>query len=416
MVDYKVKDIKLAEQGRKQLEWAEMHMPALMILKKEFSASKPLKGIKAAVMLHITKETGVLMRVLKAAGAEVALAAGNPLSTQDDIAAALAAEGIKVYAWKGQDESAYYENMRHTLAINPDIIMDDGADLHAMVHQEYKKLKIIGGTEETTTGILRLKAMEEEKVLRYPVVAVNNAYTKYLFDNRYGTGQSGLDGVIRATNIMISGKVGVVAGYGWVGKGTAMRLRGHGARVIVTEVDPFKALEAVMDGFEVQPMVQAAKEGDIFITATGDKNVVAYEHMEKMKEGAILANVGHFDVEVDVKTLNKKAKATREIRPHLREFTLTNGKRIYVLAEGRLVNLGAAEGHPSEVMDMSFCNQALGAVYIVRNKGKLTGKVYPVAPETDERIARLKLEAMGILIDTLTEEQKEYMSQWRYGT
>ncbi len=416
MADYKIKDIKLAEQGKLQLEWAEMHMPVLMIIKKELQESKPLKGIKVAMMLHITKETGVLVRVIKAAGADIALVAGNPLSTQDDIAAALAAEGIKVYAWKGQDGDAYYENMRTALKLKPDLIMDDGADMHAMVHQDYPDLKIIGGTEETTTGIVRLKAMEEEKILRYPIMAVNNAYTKYLFDNRYGTGQSGLDGVIRATNIMVSGKVGVVAGYGWVGRGIAMRMHGHGARVIVTEVNPFKALEATMDGFEVKPMAEAAKEGDIFITATGDINVITYEHMQKMKDGAILANVGHFDVEVDVKGLKKKVKPGRELRNQLNEYTLPGGKRIYMLSDGRLVNLGAAEGHPSEVMDMSFANQALGAVHIIKNRGKLAPRVHEIPPETDERIARSKLHAMGITIDELTKEQKQYMSQWRYGT
>ncbi len=415
-MDYKVKDIALAEQGMLQLEWAEMHMPALMKVRKELAAGRLLKGIRTAMMLHITKETGVLVRTMKAAGADISLVAGNPLSTQDDIAAALAKEGIKVYAWKGQDEKAYYENMRMALKHDPELLMDDGADLHAMVHQEYKELKVIGGTEETTTGIVRLKAMEEEKVLRYPVLAVNNSYTKYLFDNRYGTGQSGLDGVIRATNIMISGKVAVVVGYGWVGRGIAMRLKGSGARVIVTEVDPFKALEATMDGFEVQQISDAAKEGELFITATGDKNVITYAHMQKMKEGAILANVGHFDVEIDVKTLKAKAKSRREIRPHLTEYRLQGGKRIFILSEGRLVNLGAAEGHPSEVMDLSFANQALGALYIVKNKGKLSGKVYNMPRETDERIALLKLDAMGIRIDKLTAEQKEYMGQWRYGT
>lgn len=415
-MDYKIKDIKLAEQGKHQLEWAEMHMPALMAIRKELAASKPLNGIKAVMMLHITKETGILVRTMREAGAEVALVAGNPLSTQDDIAAALAAEGVKVYAWKGQDGSAYHENMKMALKLDPDIILDDGADMHAMVHQDYPELKIMGGTEETTTGIVRLKAMEEEKVLRYPIMAVNNAYTKYLFDNRYGTGQSGLDGIIRATNIMISGKVGVVAGYGWVGRGIAMRLHGFGARVIVTEVNPFRALEALMDGFEVKRMSDAAGEGDIFVTATGDINVVTYEHMLKMKEGAILANVGHFDVEIDVRTLKKKVKPGRELRAQLNEYVLPGGKKIYLLSDGRLVNLGAAEGHPSEVMDLSFANQALAAVYIVKNKGKLEPKVHAIPIETDERIARLKLQTMGVDIDSLTKEQKGYMSQWRYGT
>ncbi|MEM3839266.1 MAG: adenosylhomocysteinase [Candidatus Micrarchaeaceae archaeon] len=414
--DYKIKDIKLAKQGLLQLEWAEMHMPTLMMIKKEFEKQKPLAGTRIAMMLHITKETGVLVRAIRAAGAEIALVAGNPLSTQDDIAAALAYEGIRVYAWKGQDGSAYYDNMRTALKLEPEVIMDDGADMHAMVHQHYPDLKVIGGTEETTTGIVRLKAMEEEKVLRYPVMAVNNAYTKYLFDNRYGTGQSGVDGIVRATNIMVSGKVGVVAGYGWVGRGIAMRLHGLGARVIVTEVNPFKALEAIMDGFEVKPMSEAAQEGDIFVTATGDINVITYEHMLKMKEGSILANVGHFDVEIDVRTLRKKVKPGRELRKQLNEYTLPNGKRIYLLSDGRLVNLGAAEGHPSEVMDLSFANQALGAVHIVKNKGKLAPRVHEIPQDVDERIARLKLKAMKVEIDELTEEQRKYMSQWKYGT
>jgi adenosylhomocysteinase (EC 3.3.1.1) len=321
-MDYKIKDIKLAEQGERQLEWAEAHMPVLMAIRKELSASRPLKGLKVAMLLHVTKETGVLARTVAAAGGEVFLGGSNPLSTQDDVAAALANSGMCVYAWKGQSDSDYERNMRVILDARPDVVMDDGADLHAMVHKEYGKLRIIGGTEETTTGITRLKSMEEEKVLRYPVIAVNNAYTKYLFDNRYGTGQSGVDGVIRATNIMISGKVAAVAGYGWVGRGVAMRLHGLGARVIVTEVNPFRALEAVMDGYEVRKMSEAAKNADLFITATGDKNVITIEHMLSMKDGAIMANVGHFDVEIDVRELAKRAKKTRLIREHLREYTL----------------------------------------------------------------------------------------------
>ncbi len=415
-MDYKVKDIKLAEQGKRQLEWAEAHMPTLMMIRKELSTSKPLKGMRIAMVLHVTKETGVLARTITAAGGEVYLAGSNPLSTQDDIAAALASEGMHVYAWKGQNDKDYVDNMKIILDANPKLIMDDGADLHAMIHKEYKKLDVMGGTEETTTGITRLKAMEEEGVLRYPVIAVNNAYTKYLFDNRYGTGQSGVDGVIRATNIMISGKVAVVAGYGWVGRGVAMRLHGLGARVIVTEVNPFRALEAVMDGYEVRQMSDASSEGDLFITATGDMKVITVPHMLKMKEGAIMANVGHFDVEIDMKDLVKKAKKTKQIREHLIEYTLSNGKRVYVLAEGRLVNLGAAEGHPSEVMDLSFSNQALAAVHVAKDGKGLDNKVYEVPPETDERIARLKLKSMGIEIDALTPEQKEYMTQWRYGT
>lgn len=415
-MDYKIKDIKLAEQGERQLEWAEAHMPTLMLIRRELGVSKPLKGLRIAMLLHVTKETGVLARTIAAAGGEVYLGGSNPLSTQDDIAAALASEGMHVFAWKGQTDKDYNDNIKAILGSKPDLIMDDGADLHAATHQKYKNLRIIGGTEETTTGITRLKAMEEEKVLRYPVIAVNNAYTKYLFDNRYGTGQSGVDGVIRATNIMISGKVAVVAGYGWVGRGVAMRLHGMGARVIVTEVNPFRALEAIMDGYGVMTMADAAKEGDLFITATGDTNVITYDNMLRMKDGAIMANVGHFDVEIDMRALNQKAKRTKQIRDHLKEFELSNGRKVYVLAEGRLVNLGAAEGHPSEVMDLSFANQALAAVNIVKNGKSLGNKVYNVPEETDERIAKLKLKSMGISIDALTKEQKEYMTQWRYGT
>jgi adenosylhomocysteinase len=415
-MDYKVKDLSLAEQGKKQIEWAEMHMPALMEIRKQFEKEKPLKGIRISAVLHVTKETAVLVKTLKIGGAEVALAGSNPLSTQDDVAAALVEEGIHVFAWRGENEKDYYDNIREILKYEPQIVMDDGGDLHAYIHENMKDLQILGGTEETTTGVIRLKAMEEEKVLRYPVIAVNNAFTKYLFDNRIGTGQSTIDGILRATNILIAGKIVVVAGYGWVGRGIANRMRGMGARVIVVEASPLRALEAVMDGFDVMPMSKAAEIGDIFVTATGNINVITKEHIMKMKDGAILANSGHFNVEIDVKGLREVAKSVRNIRPYLDEYTLPNGKRVYLLADGRLVNLAAAEGHPSEVMDLSFSNQALSVRHLVQNRDKLEKKVYNVPQEIDETVAMLKLKSMGIEIEKLTAEQIEYMKQWRYGT
>ncbi len=416
-MSYKVKDISLSEAGKRQIEWAELHMPTLMEIRRRFETEKPLKGIKISAVLHVTKETAVLMRTLKIAGAEVALAASNPLSTQDDVAAALVNDGIHVFAWKGESNEDYYSNIRSILEIHkPDIVMDDGGDLHAIIHEQKYDFSIIGGTEETTTGVIRLKAMEEQGVLKYPVIAVNNAYTKYLFDNRYGTGQSSIDGILRATNILIAGKVAVVAGYGWVGRGIANRLRGLGARVIVTEVNPVRALEAVMDGFEVMPISKAAELGDIFITATGNINVISVDNILKMKDGALLANAGHFNVEIDVKGLKEIAKNVRNIRPYLDEYLLPNGKRVYLIADGRLVNLAAAEGHPSEVMDLSFANQALAVEYLVKNKGKLERKVYNMPEELDMQVASLKLRTMGISIDELTPEQKEYLKQWKYGT
>ncbi|BFI75292.1 adenosylhomocysteinase [Sulfurisphaera ohwakuensis] len=415
-MDYKVKDLSLAEQGKKQIEWAEIHMPALMEIRKQFEKEKPLQGLRISAVLHVTKETAVLVKTLKIGGATVALAGSNPLSTQDDVAAALVEEGIRVFAWRGETEKDYYDNIKEILKYEPQIIMDDGGDLHAYVHENMPQLKLFGGTEETTTGVIRLKAMEEQGVLRYPVIAVNNAFTKYLFDNRIGTGQSTIDGILRATNILIAGKVAVVAGYGWVGRGIAQRLRGMGARVIVVEVSPLRALEAVMDGFDVMPMSKAAELGEIFITATGNINVIRKEHILKMKDGAILANSGHFNVEIDVKGLKEMAKSSRLIRPNLEEYELPNGKRIYLLAEGRLVNLAAAEGHPSEVMDLSFSNQALSVKYIYENRGKLENKVYNVPQEIDETVAKLKLKGMGIEIEPMTQEQIEYMKQWRYGT
>ena len=416
MSEYKVRDIRLAEQGRRQLEWAELHMPALMEIRRRFEREKPLRGIKISAVLHVTKETGALVRTLMAGGAEVSLAGSNPLSTQDDVAAALAEEGVRVFAWKGETVEEYWQNIREVLKVEPDVVMDDGADLHALIHESYPDLRPLGGTEETTTGVLRLKAMEEQGVLRYPVIAVNNAFTKYLFDNRIGTGQSTVDGILRATNLLIAGKIAVVAGYGWVGRGIAWRLRGMGARVIVTEVSPLRALEAVMDGFDVMPMTRAAEIGDLFVTATGNTKVIRADHFLKMKDGAVLANAGHFNVEIDVEGLERLAVSKRNVRPYLDEYVLPNGRRLYLLAEGRLVNLAAAEGHPSEVMDLSFSNQALSVEYLAKKGKELERKVYNVPQEIDEQVAWLKLRGMGIEIDQMTEEQKEYVKQWRYGT
>ncbi len=435
----KIKDPKLAERGRLQIEWAERHMPVLMKIRERFRRERPLEGLKIAASLHVTKETAVLVRTLLAGGATIALAPCNPLSTQDDVAAALAEEGVYVYAWRGMNEREYYNAIGNAISIEPDITMDDGADIISTFHKlalgieddttkfakeilgdrDFSKMisKVIGGTEETTTGVIRIKAMEREGVLKYPVIAVNESYTKYLFDNRYGTGQSTWDGIIRATNILVAGKVVVVAGYGWVGRGVAMRAKGLGARrVIVTEVNPVRALEAVMDGFEVMPMIKAAEIGDIFITATGNMKVIRKEHIERMKDGAILANTGHFNVEIWVPDIEELAVSKREIRPGVTEYVLKNGKRIYLLAEGRLVNLACAEGHPSEVMDMSFSNQALAVEYLAKNRGKLERKVYKLPDELDIMVAKLKLEAMGIEIDELTEEQKKYLESWTIGT
>ncbi|RLF17412.1 MAG: adenosylhomocysteinase [Thermoprotei archaeon] len=434
-MEYKVKDLSLAKRGRLEIEWAEMRMPVLMKIRKRFEKEKPLKGITIAACLHVTKETAVLVRTLVAGGAEVALAPSNPLSTQDSVAAALAEEGIHVFAWRGMTTEEYYEAIGHALSYDPDITMDDGADMITTLHEMHRGVKnknvevalktaghipdihkVRGGTEETTTGVTRIKAMERDGILMYPVIAVNNAYTKYLFDNRYGTGQSTIDGILRSTNVLLAGKVAVVAGYGWCGRGIALRLKGMGARVIITEVNPLRALEAVMDGFEVMPMKEAAKIGDIFITATGNIKVIRKEHFELMKDGAILANAGHFNVEVWIPDLESLSVSKREIRPNVTEYRLKSGKRLYLLAEGRLVNLAAAEGHPSEVMDLSFSNQALSVEYLVKNRGKLEPKVYNVPKEIDEEVARLKLESMGVKIDTLTEEQKEYLESWTLGT
>jgi len=415
MVEYKVKDPSLAGEGRKKIEWAEKHMPVLMLLRKRYSGEKPLEGYMVSMVLHVTKETAVLARTVKAWGAEVYLAASNPLSTQDDVAAALAEDGINVFAWRGMSEEEYFWAIEKMASVNPDFVVDDGGDLHVYIHEKKREAaeKIIGGTEETTTGVIRLRALEKAGRLLYPVYAVNDAYTKFLFDNRYGTGQSTVDGILRATNILLAGKRVVVAGYGWVGRGIAMRMRGMGARVIVTEVDPIRALEAVMDGFEVMSMDEAAKIGDVFVTATGNTDVIRKEHILEMKDGAILANAGHFNVEVSVKDLEEISTGKRLIRPYLEEYTLEDGKRIYLLAEGRLVNLVAAEGHPSEVMDMSFANQALSLLRLKKEGRSLKPAVYQVPREQDETVARLKLESMGIRIDELTEKQKKYLASWK---
>jgi len=415
---YKVKDLSLAERGRAQIEWAERNMPVLMRIREEFKRSKPFEGVRIGAVLHVTKETAALARTLAAGGAEVWLAGSNPLSTQDDVAAALAEDGINVFAWRGQSPHEYEWCITQVAKARPNIVIDDGADLHAYLHSKAVEIgrEVWGGTEETTTGVIRLRALEREGRLLYPVIAVNDSLTKFMFDNRYGTGQSTIDGILRATNILIAGKVFVVAGYGWVGRGIAIRARGMGARVIVTEVDPVRALEAVMDGFDVMPMREAAKVGDIFVTATGNTDVITKEHMMLMKDGAILANAGHFNVEVSVKDLEEVAVAKRKVRENLEEYTLPDGRHLYLIGEGRLVNLVAAEGHPSEVMDMSFANQAYAARYIAENKGALEARVYRLPQEIDASIARLKLESMGIRIDELTEKQRKYLSSWELGT
>ncbi len=411
---YKVKDIRLAHSGANQLAWAEAHMPALIAIRDEYKRSKPLEGLRIAAALHVTKETGVLARTLKTMGAELYLTASNPMSTQDDVAAILASEGIHVFAWKGETDKEYYDNLKRVLESKPNLIIDDGGDLHIALHEVYKNIKLIGGTEETTTGVNRLKALQKAGLMRYPIISVNDANTKYLFDNRYGTGQSTIDGILRSTNVLIAGKCAVVVGYGWVGRGIAMRFHGLGARVIVTEINPFRALEALMDGFDVMPISKAAPIGDIFVTATGNKNVIPISVINKMKDGAILANSGHFDVEIDVNSLKNTSSSVKTIRQYLDEYTLKNKHKIYLLAEGRLVNLGAAEGHPSEVMDLSFSNQALSILYLVNNK--LPPNLYNVLGEIDEKVARLKLSGIGISIDSVSEEQERYMSGWKMGT
>lgn len=415
---YDVKDLSLAAAGKLKIEWAGRSMGVLKLIGERFSKEKPLKGIKIGACLHVTAETANLMLVLKAGGASVALCASNPLSTQDDVAASLVKDyGISTFAIKGEDTKTYYKHLNAVLDTHPEITMDDGADLVSLLHKERKaQLKeVIGSNEETTTGIIRLRAMEKDKALKIPVFAVNDSDTKHMFDNRYGTGQSTLDGIMRATNILLAGKKFVVAGYGWCGRGLASRARGMGAHVVIIEVDPIKALEAVMDGFTVMRLSDAVKIGDIFVTVTGDKSVISLTHMLHMKDGAVLANSGHFDVEIAIADLIKKAKAKRKVRPFVDEYLL-NGKKIFVLGEGRLINLAAAEGHPADVMDMSFANQALAAEFFVKNKDHLKVKVYSISKKMDSEIARLKLAAMGIKIDRLTRDQKTYLTSWQEGT
>ena len=419
MIKHDVKDLSLARKGKLRIEWAAHEMPVLRSITERFRKERPLRGIRVAACLHVTTETASLMETLKAGGAEIALCASNPLSTQDDAAASLVKNsGISVFAIKGEDTRTYYRHIRDALSLRPQITMDDGADVVSTLHRDARHLLkgVIGGTEETTTGVIRLKAMAADGALAYPIIAVNDAHTKHLFDNRYGTGQSTMDGIIRATNRLIAGSVFVVCGYGWCGRGTAMRAKGHGARVIITEIDPLRALEATMDGYELMPIGDAARIGDIFVTATGDINVISKSCFPKMKDGAIVCNTGHFNVEVDIQSLKKMSKARRIIRDYVEEFTLRSGKRVYLLGEGRLINLAAAEGHPSAVMDMSFANQALCAEYMVRNARKLEKRVYSVPEKIDKEIARLKLKAMGIKIDTLTAEQKKYLKSWEMGT
>ncbi|MCI0478310.1 MAG: adenosylhomocysteinase [Anaerolineales bacterium] len=414
-----VKDISLAEKGRFRIQWAENDMPVLRQIRARFKQERPLKGLRIAACLHVTSETANLMWTLVEGGADVVLSASNPLSTQDDVAASLVADfEVPVYAIKGEDNATYYRHLRSTLEFAPNITMDDGADLLSTLHKERTDLLpgVIGGTEETTTGVIRLRAMANAGALKYPVIAVNDALTKHFFDNRYGTGQSTIDGIIRATNILFAGKVFVVGGYGWCSRGIASRGRGLGARVVVTEIDPLRALEAVMDGFEVMTMEQAAKFGDIFVTATGDKNVIDERHFPHLKDGAIISNSGHFNVEINIPALEKMAVEKRQVREFVEQFILKDGRRINLLAEGRLVNLAAAEGHPSSVMDMSFANQALSCEYIAQHGKELAKNVFPVPTVIDKEIARLKLEAMGITIDKLTPEQEAYLASWEEGT
>jgi adenosylhomocysteinase len=420
VVDYDVKDIKLADQGRLKVEWAEATMPVLRLIRKRFKREQPLKGVRVTACLHVTTETANLAITLKAGGADVRLCASNPLSTQDDVAAALVQhEGIPTFAIKGEDNATYYRHIESAIAHRPHVTMDDGADVVSHLHSKRKELlkNVIGGTEETTTGVIRLRSMAEKKVLKFPVISVNDADTKHMFDNRYGTGQSTMDGIVRATNRLICGSVVVVVGYGWCGRGIAMRAKGMGADVVVTEIDPLKGLEALMDGFRVMPMEQAALIGDFFVTVTGNIHVIRGEHFAAMKDGAIVCNSGHFNVELDIPALEKLANKRRVVRTGVEQFTLKKtGHRVSLLGEGRLVNLATAEGHPSSVMDMSFANQALGAEYLVKNYKMLEKKVYPVPPTIDKEIARLKLAGMGVNIDTLTAEQKKYLASWEMGT
>jgi adenosylhomocysteinase len=418
-IHHDVKDLSLAEEGNNRIEWAAREMPVIRLIRERFAREQPLKGLRVSACLHVTTETANLMLALRDGGADVALCASNPLSTQDDVAAALVAvHGIAVFAIRGEDDDTYYKHIHSALEKTPHITMDDGADLVATLHKQRRDLldSVIGGTEETTTGVIRLRAMAREGALGYPIIAINEAQTKHFFDNRYGTGQSTIDGITRATNILWAGKNVVIAGYGWCGKGVAMRARGLGAHTIVTEVDPVRALEALMDGHRVMPMAEAAAVGDIFITLTGDINVLDREHFQAMKDGAIVANSGHFNVEINIKALEAMSESRRRVRENVDEYRLMDGRRVFLLGEGRLINLAAAEGHPASVMDMSFANQALSVEYLARREQRLPVDVYDVPQEIDQEVARLKLASMGVSIDTLTEEQAKYLASWEEGT
>jgi adenosylhomocysteinase len=417
MTEFKVKDISLAQKGFLLIEWAQKHMPVLNQIRQQFEKEKPLANIVIGACLHVTKETAVLVEALVAGGAKVALCGSNPLSTQDEVAAALAEKGANVYAWRGETTEEYYWCVNKVINHTPLITLDDGADLVGMLHKKRVDAleNVKGGTEETTTGVIRLRAMEKAGALKYPIIAVNDAHTKYLFDNRYGTGQSTIDGILRSTNLLLAGKNFVVCGYGWCGRGLAMRARGMGAHVIVTEMNPIRALEAVMDGFQVMPISKASTTGDVFVTTTGNTSVIRKEHMLKMKDGAIIANSGHFNVEINIPDLESISNSKRNMRPNLDEYSLQNGRKLYLLAQGRLVNLAAAEGHPSEVMDMSFANQALCVEYLVK-ESRMESKVYRVPKEIDELVASLKLKAINVEIDELTEKQKKYLATWEAGT
>lgn len=417
-MEHHVKDLSLVKQGRLRIEWAEAEMPVLRRIRERFTRTRPLANLRIAVCLHVTTETANLMRTLVAGGAQVRVCASNPLSTQDDVAAALVEDQIAVFAVRGEDRDTYYRHISQALDIKPQITMDDGADLVSTIHSTRVELlrDLIGGTEETTTGVIRLRAMAKDGALKYPIVAVNDAKTKHLFDNRYGTGQSTIDGLLRATNLLLAGKTFVVCGYGSCGRGLALRARGMGSRVIVTEISPLHALEAVMEGYEVMPLAAAAMEGDIFITVTGNRGVIRREHFETMKDGAVLGNSGHFNVEIDIPTLEDLAASTREVRPFVQEYRMHDGRRLYLLAEGRLLNLAAAEGHPAAVMDMSFANQALVVEYLAAQAKTLAPAVYTVPTDIDQSVARLKLDAMGIRVDELTAEQRTYLQSWSEGT
>jgi adenosylhomocysteinase len=414
-----VKDLALAEKGKRKIEWANQHMPVLQLIRKQFIKDQPLKGVRMSACLHVTSETANLAITLRDGGADVVLCASNPLSTQDEVAASLVKDyNIPTFAIKGEDNATYYAHINAALDHKPQITMDDGADLVTILLTKRPDLvkNIIGGTEETTTGVIRLRAMAKDGTLKYPIVAVNDALTKHLFDNRYGTGQSSIDGVLRATNLLIAGLRVVVSGYGWCGKGVAMRAKGHGADVIITEINPVRALEAVMDGFRVMPMAEAAKIGDIFITVTGNKSILTHDHFERMKDGAVIANSGHFNVEIDIPALEKLSSSKKPVRPFVDEYAMKDGRKLYLLGEGRLINLAAAEGHPASVMDMSFANQALASEYLVKNASSLKHEVYSVPENIDRHIAKLKLDSMGIQVDKLTPDQEQYLASWSEGT